>query len=191
MLQQFRYFCIGKYSETSEDIQKSWIMFVGKIMPCLNKNWNDDSTRITSTLSVNTSASDEALAIVAIEKKMKVWLATQNRDTDDDDLLSSQSSPNKKKIRDKWTEDDIENFYEKQVVISRKRKDCETGKDWDLGYHNYLASMLIHSKPSSKKNNDMLQRAFMDDVENSTVASTHDNSIGPKGSVSDIQDEET
>ena len=125
-------------------------MFVGKIMPCLNKNWNDDSTRITSTLSVNTSASDEALAIVAIEKKMKIWLATQN-DTDDDDLLSSQSLPTKKKnIGDKWTEDDIEKFYKKQVEISRKRKDCETGKEWDLGYRNYLASMLIHSKTSSK-----------------------------------------
>ena len=42
-----------------------------------------------------------------------------------------------------------------------------------------------------QKNNDMLQHAFMDDVENSTVASTHDNTIASKGSMSDIQDEET
>ena len=47
----------------------SWIEFVGKVMPCFNKKWNNDALKMTSLLSKETTALDKALAVMAIEKK--------------------------------------------------------------------------------------------------------------------------
>src|SRR5687767_10904042 len=100
-----------------ENVKKSWIVFVGKIMPCMNKSWNDDSVKITSLLSKHTSPSDEALAVTAIEKKIHFWI-TQGRGGDDLDVAAVQNNNQRGKVmRDKWTEDDIKKFYEKQIEL--------------------------------------------------------------------------
>jgi len=58
----------GNYEEAHGDVKNAWIMFIGKIMPCINKNWNDDAIKISSLMSTVTSASDEAMGIMALEK---------------------------------------------------------------------------------------------------------------------------
>jgi hypothetical protein len=68
--QSVKYFRIGDFSQANEEVKTSWIMFVGKVMPILNKNWNDEAVKISSLLSIHTTSSDEALAITVIDKKM-------------------------------------------------------------------------------------------------------------------------
>jgi hypothetical protein len=169
---QFR---CGDFKKANEDVQKCWILFVGKIMPCINKNWNDDAVKISSFLSKHTTASDEALAMISIQKKMESWKLGSDSVGDDNTLASPASFKKKKSSRDKWTDEDIEKFYEQQVNISSLRKDPITGEGWDMGYQQYLASMVTASGKSTKNNNDLLKKAFMNiDFETSTLSSAKD-----------------
>ena len=83
---QIKYFRIGDFKEANEAVQNSWIMFVGKMMPCVSKNWADEAIRISSLLSKQTTPSDEAMALTVLEKKMKYWLVSPEDIPNDEDL---------------------------------------------------------------------------------------------------------
>jgi len=153
-------------------VKNCWILFVGKLMPCINKNWNDDAVKISSLLSKHTTPSDEAMAVTALDKKMNSWLNASNDVVEEPGSDSPMDHKRKTFTRDKWTDEDIEKFYDKQVDITRIRQDPITGKGWDLGYQNYLASMVTNAKKTTKNNNEILKQCFMDvEVDNSTVSS--------------------
>jgi len=44
-----------------------------------------------------------------------------------------------------------------------------------LGYRNYLEGMIVTSKKTTRKNNDILKQAFMDEQETSTLSSPKNN----------------
>lgn len=165
-----KYFRVGKYEDATTQVQNCWIMFVGKIMPCINKNWNDEAIKISSLLSRITTSSDEALAIMSIEKKIITWNTMLNEDDDFLDGEISETKMRRKHVRDKWKDEEIDLFYKKQVEISNLRKIKESGKDWDLGYQNFLVDMVKRSQPSTKIFNEDLRQAFMDEFETELTA---------------------
>ena len=167
-----KYFRLGNYSNASEDVKRSWIIFVGKIMPYINKKWNDEELKTKSLMSIHTTPSDEALAITAIGNKYLYWCQSTN------ELINCEESNlstavKKKRIRDKWKDEDIVSFYEKQVETSRLRKDSDTGKSWDEGYRDYLSSLLSPAIQATKRNIQILRQAFFDDIDSSTLNSTN------------------
>jgi len=169
-----KYFRIGRFDEAGEEVQKSWYFFVGKIMPCINKEWNDEAIKLTSLLSKYTTPSDEALALTAIEKKIESWLLT-NKDDEEGLLESERGKQAKKHSRDIWTDDDIDKFYQTQVDVTKKRNDAICGENWDSGYQQYLRKIIEPRKSTIQKNNNLLKEAFMDDnLESSTVSSFKD-----------------
>ena len=117
-------------------------MFVGKIMPCINKNWNDEATKISSLLSHITTSSDEALAIMSIKKKVDSWMTMLHKEDDCCDVEISETKPTNKHVRDKWKDKEIGLFYKKQLEIKKSQQIKDTGEDWDLGYQNYLVGMV-------------------------------------------------
>ena len=94
-------------------------MFVGKIMPCINKNWNNEATKISSLLSHITTSSDEALAIMSIEKKVYSWMTMLHKEDDCCDVEISETKPTNKHVRDKWKDKEIALFYKKQLEIKK------------------------------------------------------------------------
>ena len=72
-------------------------MFVGKMMPCVSKNWADEAIRISSLLSKQTTPSDEAMALTVLEKKMKYWLESPDDFPNDEDLEGFESNMSHKK----------------------------------------------------------------------------------------------
>src|SRR5689334_16150459 len=103
-----KYFRIGNYTEASDEVKNSWITFVGKMMLCINKRWNDKEMKIKSLLSIQTTALDEALAVAAIGKKFYNWSPTQ---VSSDDLNNISIGDEKKKnVREIRTDEDITNF---------------------------------------------------------------------------------
>jgi hypothetical protein len=92
--QNVKYFWNGEFAEASNTVKDSWIKFVGKVMPCMNKNWTDEAVKISSLLSLHTSPSDEAMAITAIEKKMNLWLnhVNDNEESVVEELTNSEKT---------------------------------------------------------------------------------------------------
>ena len=87
----------------------------------------------------------------------------------------SPINDNIKRIREKWTDDDITAFYEKQVDIAKLRKDSMTGESWDAGYCDFLRSLLSPMKQATKRNNKILRQAFFDDLDHSTISTLNNN----------------
>jgi hypothetical protein len=92
-----------------------------------------------------------------------------------EEIESPINNQKKKCIRDKWTEEDIDKFYERQLEVTRLRKNLDTGEGWDLGYQSYLANMITPSKKTKKTKHDMLKRVFLDDVESVTESTLNNN----------------
>jgi len=164
-------------------------------MPCINKEWNDDTVKITSLLSKHTTASDEALAISAILKKIDSWILHKNNDQEQDETYDvvgdSPSSPSPKKkraAREIWTDDEIEQFYNRSVRVKDRRKDKVSGENWDTAYQEYLKAKLIPNKSDSNKAN-LLKKALIEEGENSTISSMksmQDDEVATKKSVGDV-----
>ena len=171
--QNMKYFRIGEFKNATEHVKKCWICFVGVLMPCLNKKWTDEAARMTSLLSKHTSSSDEAFAIVALDKKGQQWIDLNP--VRDDETCQEQ---NKKIFCDKWNSDDINRFYELKVQITKLRKDPVTGEGWDLAYCKHLEATMSPSKRSTKRNNELLKQAFMEESDMNTNCSSiiNDNS---------------
>jgi len=189
----------GRFKEATEETKQCWYIFVGKIMPCINKDWNDDTVKITSLMSEHTTPSDEALAISAILKKMDTWIHENNQDLvagrqdndEIDDMIGDTPSPKKRKkvAREIWTDDEIKNFYNRQVRIKERRKDKMTGEDWDAAYQDYLKEKLLPAKRDCNNNSALLKRALLEEGENSTISSiksTQDEEVATKKSVGDV-----
>src|SRR5687768_898685 len=95
-----KYFRIGNYMEATDDVKNSWITFVGKLMPCINKRWNDKEMKVKSLFLIQTTASDEALAVAAIGKKFSRWSPTQVSSDDSNNI--SPGDEKKKNVREIW-----------------------------------------------------------------------------------------
>jgi len=142
-------------------------------MPCINRDWNDERVRLTSLLSTKTSSSDEALAIILLEKKLHYWIEQgceeSEQDTEND---SEKQIPKKYNTKEAmWTNEEIENFYNKQVMIEALRKEDSSGESWDKGYLNYLRSIKLSPKKKTKNTYSIMQLAFCDGAENSSISS--------------------
>jgi len=166
-------------------------------MPCINKEWNDDTVKITSLLSKHTTASDEALAISAILKKIDSWILHKNQDQEQEEPYDavgespSSPSPKKKKrvAREIWTDDEIELFYNRSVRVKERRKGKNSGEDWDTAYQEYLKEKLIPTKSDSNKKSNLLKKALIEEGENSTISSMksmQDDEVATKKSVGDV-----
>lgn len=168
--QNMKYFRIGEFKNATEHVKKCWICFVGILMPCLSKKWTDEAVRFSSLLSKHTSPSDEAFAILALEKKSNQWI----KDYTECDEETSQEQ-GKKKSRELWNDSEIQKFYELKVKITKLRKDLVTGEGWDCGYRKHLESTCSPSKQVTKRNNELLKQAFMEELDTNTLCSTRNN----------------
>jgi len=143
----------GEFEDASKETKICWYIFVGKIMTCISKEWNDDTVKLTSIMMKHTTPSDEALVISSIIKKLDTWIKYSNEELEDnigDDV--SQSPKNKKTVvREAWTDEEIKQFYNRQVRINELRKNEMTGYGWDTAYQVYLKEHLMPKSSESKK----------------------------------------
>ena len=169
--QNIQYFRLNDFNDANESVKQSWYLFVGKIMPCVNKRWNDTLVRNVSLLSKNTSASDEAFAMSAVEKKINHWLTQTTEQEHCGNINLTTTSRNKKIPRDVWTNKDILNFYNLQIKLEETQKNNLTGEQWDLGYQKHLAGTQVKSNNITKNNNDVLKQAFVNVFDAKMVSS--------------------
>jgi len=174
-LNNFKYFRIGNFDDAEDSIKTCWYFFVGKIMSCINRDWNDERIRLTSLLSSKTTSSDEALAIIFLEKKLHYWIEQVNDEYEqetENDSVKQQQTQRKLVTKDSFfTNEEIENFYNKQVMIEALRQDEITGESWDKGYLNYIRSIKLSPTKKTKNTYSIMQLAFCEGAENSTVSS--------------------